>query len=381
MKKKRLVSIFYFNANIAGKDMFLVPKYLSDYLTMHGEIVYPINQENIDFGDSYRGMKLTPIKSYSKFYATIWSEKEMAWWLIKNAKRIDVLCLFWLNQRNIIFAKIYKLLNHSGICYVKGDLGYTDFSKLSNKGLRYYLRELFMKAIDIYSVETKKNYEAIKQGSFGNHLRKSTILMSNGFDIELFENLNISKMDFNNKENLLISVGRIGTAQKNNEMMLAALDGVDMYDWKFMLVGNVEAEFLKTFNEFILRNPDKREKVLITGAIYDRFKLFNLYNKSKVFLLTSNWEGMANVFPEALAFGNYIITTNVSGAIEISDNERLGKVINIGDIDALRITLKNVFESKVNLEANYREAIHFSDSNFSWRQLIEKIGDRIVEIN
>lgn len=381
MKEKRLVSIFYFDANIAGKDMFLVPKYLSNYLGMQGEIVYPINQDNIDFDDSYRNMKLTPIKSLSKFHSTIWSEKEMAWWLIKNAKRIDVLCLFWLNQRNIIFAKIYKLLNPNGICYVKGDLGYTDFSKLPNKGFWSYFRKLFTKAIDIYSVETEVNYEAIKQGLFGDHLRKSTVLMSNGFDIELFENLNITKRHFDKKENLLITVGRLGTAQKNNEMMLAALDGVDMYNWKFMLVGNVEAEFLKAFNEFILRNPDKRDKVLITGAIYDRAKLFDLYNKSKLFILTSNWEGMANVFPEALALGNYIITTNVSGSKEISDNERLGKIINIGDIDALRTALRDVFESKVDLETNYREAINFSDSNFNWRQLIAKVGDRIVEIN
>ena len=164
-------------------------------------------------------------------------------------------------------------------------------------------------------------------------------------------------------------------------MMLAALDGVDMYNWKFMLVGNVEAEFLIAFDEFILRNPDKRDKVLITGAIYDREKLFDLYNKSKLFLLTSNWEGMANVFPEALALGNYIVTTNVSGSKEISDNERFGRIINIGDIDALRTVLIDVFESKVDLETNYREAIDFSDSNFNWRQLIAKVGDKIVEIN
>jgi len=43
--------------------------------------------------------------------------------------------------------------------------------------------------------------------------------------------------------------------------------------------------------------------------------------------------------------------------------------------------LRDVFESKVDLETNYREAINFSDSNFNWRQLIAKVGDRIVEIN
>jgi GalNAc-alpha-(1->4)-GalNAc-alpha-(1->3)-diNAcBac-PP-undecaprenol alpha-1,4-N-acetyl-D-galactosaminyltransferase len=381
MKGKRLVSIFYFNINVAGKDMFLVPKYLSDYLGMCGEIVYPIDHDNIDFDTTYRGMKLTPIKSLSKFNSTIWSEKEMLWWLVKNAKTIDVLCLFWLNQRNIIFAKIYKLLNPNGICYIKGDLGYTDFSSINNKGIRRYLRNLLLKSVDVYSVETEINYNEIKTGGLGEYLSKNTILMPNGFDIELFENLNISKRDFKQKENLIITVGRIGHKEKNNEMMLAALDGVDMGDWKFMLIGNVENEFLQKYNEFIKRNPDKIDKVLLTGAIYNRRELWEIYNKSKLFLLTSPKEGFPIVYSEALSFGNFIITTNVSGSSEISNKGSLGKVINIGDVDSLRTTLFNIINSKINLELNYIEAMKFSDSNFNWRQLVARIGDRIIKIN
>jgi GalNAc-alpha-(1->4)-GalNAc-alpha-(1->3)-diNAcBac-PP-undecaprenol alpha-1,4-N-acetyl-D-galactosaminyltransferase len=380
MKSKKLVSLFYFNIGFVGKDMFLVPKYLSDYLGVQGGIVYPKGEDNVEFKVEYRGMKLIPICSRSKFYSTIWSEKEMAWWLIKNARSIDVLCLFWLNQRNIIFAKIYKLLNPKGVCYIKGDLGYTDFSKISNKGIKGYLKNIFLKAVDVYSVEIEANYDAIKQGMFGEHLRKSTVLMSNGFDTELFEELKITKREFNKKENLIITVGRIGHKDKNNEMMLDALEGVDMKDWKFMLVGNVEDEFLKTYNDFILRNPDKKEKVLLTGAIYDKKELWEIYNQAKVFLLTSPKECMAQVFSEALAFGNYIVTTNVAGHIEISDNGKFGEVIEIGDVNALRGILCDVFDSKVDLEKNYREAIKLSDSKFNWRKLVEVVGDRINEI-
>lgn len=381
MKGKRLVSLFYFNTNVAGKDMFLVPKYLSDYLGMQGEIVYPLNQDNIDFGNVYRGMKLTPIKSLSKFHSTLWSEKEMFWWLVKNAKTIDVLCLFWLNSRNIIFARVYKLLNPKGICYIKGDLGYTDFSQVNNKGIKSYFRNLFLKSIDVYSVETEKNYIEIKAGGLGEHLSKITILMSNGFDIELFENINITKREFNQKENLIITVGRIGHREKNNEMMLEAIDGVEMGDWKFFLIGNVENEFLKVYTEFIERNPDKASKVLLTGPIYNRKELWEIYNRSKVFLLTSPKEGFPIVYSEALSFGNFIITTDVSGSSEISNKGSLGKIIKIGDVDSLRYIISDVIRSKINLEFNYSQAIKFSDSNFNWRKLVARVGARIVEID
>lgn len=372
--------MFYFNSNIAGKDMFLVPKYLSDYLGAKGEIVYPKWAENADFGNEYRGVKLVPIRSLSKFHSTLWSEKEMIWWLLKNSKNIDVLCLFWLNPRNIFFANIYKMLNRKGVCYVKADLGYTDFTKISVNGIKGYFKNYFSKVVDIYSVETERNYLAIKDGALGDQMKNSTVFMSNGFDIELFEKFNIAKRDFNEKESLLITVGRIGHKEKNNEMMLQALDGIDMMDWKFMLVGNIEDDFLNVFEDFILRNPDKKDKVILTGGIYDREKLWDIYNRAKAFVLTSPKEGMPIVFSEALAFGNFIITTNVSGSSEISDNGRLGKIVDVGDVDALRIALCDLFTGKLDLETNYKSAIKLSDAKFNWRKLVEAVGDRIKHI-
>jgi GalNAc-alpha-(1->4)-GalNAc-alpha-(1->3)-diNAcBac-PP-undecaprenol alpha-1,4-N-acetyl-D-galactosaminyltransferase len=378
-EKKRLVSLFYFNIMFSGKDMFLVPKYLSDYLNFQGEIVYPKNKENEIFFGEYRGVKLVPIRSLSNYYSTLWSEKEMAWWLIKNAKSIDVLSLFWLNHRNLIFAKLYKLLNPKGICYIKADLGYTDFSKKS-VGLKNSIKEWLHKSVDILSVETEENYSGIIEGNWGNHLKKSTVLMSNGFDVELFEETNIVRRNFSEKENLIITVGRIGHIDKNNEIMLASIDGVNIGKWKFMLVGPVEDSFIAVYEGFILRNPDKRGKVILTGAIFDRKQLWEIYNKAKVFLLTSPKEGMPMVFSEALAFGNYIISTKVSSTKDISANGNLGKIIGIGDVDALREALKEVFELKVDLENNYKKAISLSESKFNWRNQITIIGDRIKEI-
>lgn len=380
MKIKRIVSLFYFNKNIAGKDMFLVPKYLSDFLGGQGEIVYPKWDENNEFNNEYRGVKLVPIKSNSEFNSTIWSEKEITWWLIKNAKNIDVLCLFWLNTRNVIFANLYKLINPKGICYIKGDLGFVDYSKLSTVSVKSILKSFFFKAVDIFSVETEINYEAIQNGLFGNHLRKATVLMPNGFDINLFDKFNIVKKKFIEKENLIITVGRIGHQEKNNEMMLAALNGVDMKEWRFILVGNIEERFIKTYHDFIIDNPDKKEKVILSGAINDKHELWELYNKAKVFLLTSPKEGFPIVYSEALAFGNYIITTNVSGAKEISDNNKIGKLIDIGDVDALRNVLCDVFENKIDLEDNYNKAINFSETKFNWIKLVKVIGDKVIKI-
>lgn len=375
MNKIHIVSLFYFNSNIAGKDMFLVPMYLGQHIGASVEFIYPKANFNDEFEGEYRGVKLTPIKSKSQYHSTFLSEKEMGWWLVKNARKIDVLSLFWLNPRNLIFAKIYKLINPKGVCYIKGDISN---AVRTSSTIKRKIWQFLYQSIDVFSVETQDIYDKIViEGIFGNHMAKSTMLMSNGFDIETFEQLNINRKYIQEKENIMLTVGRIGSVEKNNEMMLAAIDGIDIKDWKLIFVGPIEDNFKNKYTDFIERNPDKRNQVILLGSVYDRKKLWEIYNKSKVFLLTSPKECMAQVFSEALAFGNYIITTAVQGSIEITDNQRLGRIVGLNDINALRQSILEVINGDKDISNVAEEAIKLSDSKYNWRKLTYSVANRI----
>lgn len=69
--------------------------------------------------------------------------------------------------------------------------------------------------------------------------------------------------------------------------------------------------------------------VILVGNIENKNLLYDYYNRAKVFLLTSRLEGFAIVYPEALKFGNYIITTDVGGAKDITNNGQIGIVTEI----------------------------------------------------
>lgn len=71
--------------------------------------------------------------------------------------------------------------------------------------------------------------------------------------------------------------------------------------------------------------------MILVGNISNRELLYDYYNRAKVFILTSRWEGFAIVYPEALRFGNYIITTDVGGARDIAENTKLGSIIEVGN--------------------------------------------------
>ena len=203
MSAKRLVSLFYFNDNIAGKDMFLVPKYLSEKLEMTCEFVFPKWKENENIDSEYRGVKLTPIKSKSQYYSTLWSEKEMLFWLVLHARKIDVLTLFWLNKRNILFSFVYKFLNPQGVCYIKGDFNEKDMLNLSCKNENKFkatVKNYLYKSIDVISAETYSVYHYIKYGNIGSILANKIEYLPNALDVNLLNDNNIKVKSFNEKK-------------------------------------------------------------------------------------------------------------------------------------------------------------------------------------
>ena len=91
--------------------------------------------------------------------------------------------------------------------------------------------------------------------------------------------------------------------------------------------------------------------------------------------LTSFAEGSPLVFPEALSYGNFIITTDVSGAYETTNNEQFGIVIKQNDLRELRKILEQVIESY-----NYElvdESINFTKTNFNWFNILSSLEDKI----
>jgi glycosyltransferase involved in cell wall biosynthesis len=298
------------------------------------------------------------------------------------SKSIDILNLFHFKKDHLLYFLLYKTLNPKGKSYIKLDMDIL-FFKDYNAFLysKYSLKNYLLKAItkwifqltDVFSVETEEARLYLLR--IYPELEQKLICIPNGVD-NLYLEEEIKLRSWEEKENIIITVGRIGTFQKNTELFLEALKDVDLGSWKVYIMGPVEASFQAYIDTYFTKNPLLAEKILFMGNITDRKELFEWYNQAKVFCLTSRWESFGIVFTEALYFGNYIITSPISSAAYITDYGKYGTIAESDVLEFSKAIQKGINPGFLTTQ-RYEEIRNFSKKNFTWTGIIKKLSDKL----
>jgi len=185
------------------------------------------------------------------------------------------------------------------------------------------------------------------------------------------------------KENIILTAGRIGTEQKANHILLLAFAIIadNIPDWKVRLAGPVEAQFNEFTDQYFQKFPQLKKRVEFLGNITDKGKLYEEYAKAKIFALTSLDEGgTPNVIAEALFHGCYTITSDIDAAVDITDNEKCGSIFSINDYKALSKILLEVCTDKKLLQDAPQKSTQFAKSHYDWDLLINRINHLLNNI-
>jgi len=219
----------------------------------------------------------------------------------------------------------YRLGGGHGKIFLKTDLGL--YEKDGKDLLKWENMTIFLKIVhsifkifpDVMTVETRNGYSRLQSSYYGSLVSEGKLYhLPNGVDPEILVDNNIERKKISEKEKLIITVGRIGTYQKNTELLLDILSTLNLKDWKVKIIGSIESSFQQVIENFYLRNPEKRDSVLFTGPVSQK-ELWEYYNRSRIFLFTSRHESYGLALSEAMYMGDYVITTNVGIASELSN--------------------------------------------------------------
>lgn len=375
---KKFVTLFEKTENFhLIKDVGQIPYLMHHYFGYDSTIVTYKNNDSYPYlEDEVQGLKL---KFIPKVKLGRYSLSSLAY-LFFNAKNIDVLHLFHHREKTYLNFLMYKWRNPNGIAFLKSDMGLNSIKeydgvvpkKRPKYAVRQWLFDKVLPKLDVLTIETQEGCEYVCN-RYPNYADKM-VFIPNGMNIERMYALTPVKT-FTDKENIILTVGRIGAPEKNNEMLLSAIEKIDLEDWKAVFIGPIEKGFESVIEDFFQKNPHLKEKVIFTGAIYDRKLLFDWYARSKIFCLTSIEESFGFVLIEAMAYANYVVTTPISSANEITDFGKCGMIVST-EIE-LSEQLGVLIEGSNQVEVIAELAKERTFSRYDWKTILRTLNDFI----
>lgn len=288
-------------------------------------------------------------------------------YISNNGKSIDLLILFGGYENYPPLALLYKKINPEGKIYLALDANSAWMDRINFTAQQY---TDFMNVCDVIATSCR---------TMARHLNEKwpwkIEYISNGYFDYYCGNY---KMDFQKKKNTILTVGRLGTYQKRTDILLEAfaLISEEIPDWNLKLIGSIEKNFESYIEEFYVRYPHLKSRVIFAGVIKDKLELFSEYNNSKIFALPSTFEGgTPNVISEALYNGNAIAITKIDAYEDAIDEGKCGKASEIGDVYAFSEILLDLCKD------NYLETMCIHAHNYAKRNYnMEKNVDRLYEM-
>lgn len=359
----RILTIFPNTENIhLIKDVGMIP------YTLHNDYSYESTLACFDNGDypylktEVCGLKLVFIKQ--RFSNELLN---VLCFLFSNYRKWDIVQCYHISRNSFIYLFVFKTLkllsNAKSIIYLKLDLN----DSILNEKISWRLYFLLSK-LDIISVETKRIFESLKQSKV---IHGKLLYVPNGFK----SNDELRKIHFKDKENRIITVGRIGLYEKNNEDLLLAFKSFAISNpkWELELIGPIENRFLSYIDRFFLLNPELRSRIIFTGAISDRDALQAKYRQAKLFVLSSFTESFGIALVEAISNGCFLLSSNFSAAYDITNDQEYGFLFESGNLKSLEDRLIDTIEHLENNVINCERIQQFAFEKYSWTKICNKL--------
>lgn len=162
----------------------------------------------------------------------------------------------------------------------------------------------------------------------------------------------------------ILCVGQI-TLRKGQLYLLEAVKKLNDKRLHVTLIGQIEPRIeplLDSYRDLFTHIPR-----------VDNAQLNEYYNSADLFVLPSLEEGLAVVLCEALATGLPIVATRESGAAEIIENDRSGKIIPAGSTIELADAVNEMANSPEKIREFSQQATLAATQTHNWNQYAEKL--------
>lgn len=291
--------------------------------------------------------------------------------LLFNSKKYDILNIYHYCPLSFFAIMLYKLLNPKGKIFYKLDMDTEDGMKMSMRigGFKHKVTRQVFGMCDIVSCETDKFREYVSS-----KWKINIDYIPNGF---IKNNINL----YNEKEKIIMTVGRLGTQQKATEVLVEAfinsLSSISK-NWKLILVGPYTNDFYIWIKKYDIYIGEGR--IVLTGLITDDILLSQFYDKCSIFTMPSRGESFGIAALEALAHGCYLLLSDLSSFSEMLLTDSIGELFECDNVDEYsnKITrLCNRLEMK-KVNEQYLALYDKIVKKYSWEEICKRINCRLI---
>lgn len=304
--------------------------------------------------------------------------RDLSWSFMKFILRlrsdIAILQLYFMSADSLFYAWLFKKLNPHGKVYLKLDAGPDHVPAMPVSG--FWSRK-FLSEVDLISAESHNTLRALLGRA--PWLSEKLVYVPNGLDMNSIQATHPEFLRFDQKENRVLVLARVGLPEKNHEFLLRLLPKLDLRGWKWVFVGPIQPGFQKVIHHFFTENPTLRDQVEFVGSIEDRARLYAEIDRAKIGVSCSVREGFPLALLESLVFGQYLF---VSSAIDVASmlcrEGRSGSVLSVED-EALwiqswdRVTTDHSF-----LKSRSAETQAWALENLSWEKALAPVVERLL---
>ena len=195
------------------------------------------------------------------------------------------------------------------------------------------IRDISFKRVDgfVFQSEGAKNL-------FNERIKKRSIVIHNPISIIPVEYLN----SLSGRDNRIVSVGRLHK-QKNQRLLIAAFARIaDSFpECTMEIYGEGE---LREELQTIIDSLGLNRRILLMG---NRQNIYQCIYNARLFVFSSDYEGMPNALMEAYCLGLPCISTDCSpgGAREIIEDKVDGIIVPVGDVDKMSIAMEDLLSN------------------------------------
>ena len=401
----RMVTLFLKTENVhLLKDVGMIPWFLMKEHGVDCTIATWKNSEEYTYADNeVSGLKLDFVPRSGRG-----REIDGILYLIKNARKIDILNIYHLNLSSYLYEIVYKLFNRRGCIYLKLDMNPAGFITCFKKNPVGIIKRATIRRADLASVETTAMRKKLRK-FFGDkiiYIPNGCYMGSETEDTSESEDAirpkkseetigtaaegNGSKVGTAVKaeetatpeQNIILTVGNLGTYEKATDVLLEAFA---LYaakskskDWKLRLVGTVDESFRDHIVDFYKKHPELEKRVIFTGPITDKARLDREYRQAKLFTLPSLSESFGIVLVEAASRGCYLITSDmVPAGYDISHGYENGIAVKAGDAAALSDAFLKVCDEDRDWDRTAKKTAAYVKAAYDWSKIVDRLYEEL----